>query len=39
MNASSNGSWPRACNVAASSCSIFSSLPSRTHCWKRRWQV
>ena len=39
MNPSCNGNWPRACNSPASRCRIFSSLPSRTHCWNRRWQV
>lgn len=37
--ASSRLSLPCACRCAASSCSACSSLPLRTHCWKRRWQV
>ena len=39
MNPSSSGNCPRACNSVASRRRIFSSLPSRTHCWNRRWQV
>jgi hypothetical protein len=39
MNPSSSGNCPRACNSVASRCRIFSSLPSRTHCWNRRWHV
>ena len=37
--ASSRFSLPCACRCAASSFSARSSLPLRTHCWKRRWQV
>jgi hypothetical protein len=37
--ASSECNWPRRCSSAASRRSTSSSLPSRTHCWKRRWQV
>jgi hypothetical protein len=36
---SSSSSFPRACNSSASTRKMSSSLPSRTHCWKRRWQV
>ena len=39
MKPSSKGSCPRACNSVASRRRIFSSFPSRTHCWNRRWQV
>jgi len=31
--------FPRACNSSASTRKMPSRLPSRTHCWKRRWQV
>jgi hypothetical protein len=37
--ASSSLSFPRACNSSAKTCKISSSLPSHTHCRKRRWQV
>ena len=39
MNSSSRSSFPRACNSSASTRKTRSSLPARTHCWKRRWQV
>ena len=39
MKASSRSSFPRACNSSASARKMPSSLPPRTHCWKRRWQV
>jgi hypothetical protein len=39
MNASSRSSFPRACNSSASTRKTRSSLPARTHCWKRRRQV
>jgi len=39
MKASSKSSFPRACNSSASMRKMCSSLPARTHCWKRRWQV
>jgi len=39
MKASSKSSFPRACNSSASTRKMRSSLPARTHCWKRRWQV
>lgn len=37
--ASSRFSLPCSCSSAASNFSTSSSLPLRTHCWKRRWQV
>src|SRR5229473_7088994 len=39
IKASSSCSFPRACNSSARARKMRSSLPSRTHCWKRRWQV
>ncbi len=39
IKASSSCSFPRARNSSASTRKMPSSLPSRTHCWKRRWQV
>ena len=39
MKASSSWSLPRACSSLARTRKMRSSLPSRTHCWKRRWQV
>lgn len=39
MKASSSFSFPRACNSSAKVRKMRSNLPSRTHCWKRRWQV
>src|SRR2546427_6748103 len=39
IKASSSCNFPRACNSSASTRKMPSSLPSRTHCWKRRWQV
>jgi hypothetical protein len=39
INPSSSGNCPRACNSVAKRRRIFASLPSRTHCWNRRWQV
>jgi len=38
-NASSKLSFPRPCRCFASRRNASTSLPSRTHCWKRRWQV
>ena len=38
-NASSKLSFPRSCRYLASRRNASTSLPSRTHCWKRRWQV
>jgi hypothetical protein len=38
-NASSRLSLPCSCSNRASSRSASISLPSRIHCWKRRWQV
>jgi len=37
--ASSRFSLPCLCSSVASSFNAASSLPLRTHCWKRRWQV
>jgi hypothetical protein len=39
MKASSSCSFPRACSSPARVHKMRSNLPSRTHCWKRRWQV
>ncbi len=39
MKASSSCNLPRACNSSARTRKMRSSLPSRTQCWKRRWQV
>ena len=39
IKASSSCSFPRACNSSARARKIPSSLPSLTHCWKRRRQV
>jgi hypothetical protein len=39
MKASSSCSFPRACSFSAKVRKMRSNLPSRTHCWKRRWQV
>ena len=39
MKASSWSNFPRACNSSASTHKMRSSLPARTHCWKRRWQL
>lgn len=39
MKASLKSSLPSACRCCASRRSARSSLPVRTHCWKRRWQV
>jgi hypothetical protein len=39
MKASFVFNFPRACNSSARARKMPSSLPSRTHCWKRRWQV
>lgn len=38
-NASSQLSFPRSRRCLASWRNASTSLPSRTHCWKRRWQV
>jgi hypothetical protein len=38
-NASSRFSFPRSCRCRARRFSASSSLPLRTHCWNRRWQV
>ena len=39
MKASSRSSFPRARSSLARTRKMRSSLRSRTHCWKRRWQV
>jgi len=39
IKASSTSSFPRVCNFLASTRKMRSNLSSRTHCWKRRWQV
>ena len=39
MKASSSSNFPRARNSFARARKIPSSLPPRTHFWKRRWQV
>ena len=39
MNASLMSILPRSCKSLASICKAFSMVPSRAHCWKRRWQV
>lgn len=39
IKASASSSCPRACTSLARTRKILFSLPSRTHCWKRRWQV
>ena len=39
IKASSSCNFPRACNSSARTRKMRSSLASRTHCWKRRWQV
>ena len=39
IKASSSCNLPRARNSSASTRTMRSSFPARTHCWKRRWQV
>src|SRR5712692_2935596 len=39
MNVSDKSSFPRSRRSSASACSNRVSVPSRCHCWKRRWQV
>lgn len=39
MKLSAKSSWPRASRSSASAHSTPSITPSRTQCWKRRWQV
>lgn len=39
MKASCKSSFPRARNASVRARKMRSSLPARTHCWKRRWQV
>ncbi len=38
-NASSRFNFPRSCKCLANRRIASTSLPSRTQCWKRRWQV
>jgi hypothetical protein len=39
MNVSDKSSLPRARKSSASACNKWVNVPSRCHCWKRRWQV
>jgi hypothetical protein len=39
MKASSSWRFPRACYSLAGRRKMRSSIPLRTHCWERRWQV
>jgi hypothetical protein len=39
IKACSKLSFPLACNSLAKTRKMRSNLPTRTHCWKRRWQV
>lgn len=39
IKASCKSSFPRACNCSVSTRRMRSSLPVRTQCWKRQWQV
>jgi hypothetical protein len=39
MKASDRSMSPRASKSSARARRIFSTVPSCTHCWKRRWQV
>jgi hypothetical protein len=39
MNASRISIWPRSCRSSASSWAMRWKIPSRTHCWNRRWHV
>src|SRR5713226_820373 len=39
MNVSDRSSLPRARRSSASACNRCVKVPSRCHCWKRRWQV
>ncbi len=39
MKASDRSMSPRASKSSARARKIFSTVPSCTHCWKRRWQV
>src|SRR5271166_3171401 len=39
MNVSARSTWPRASRSSASTRNPVTSVPSRTHRWKRRWQV
>ncbi len=39
MKVSDKSSFPQVCKSSAKITNTHLSLPSRTHCWKRRWQV
>jgi hypothetical protein len=39
MKASLGSIPPRSYRSSAKVCKTFSKVPSRTHCWNRRWQV
>src|SRR5713226_31384 len=39
MKVSDRSSLPRARRSSASACNRCVKVPSRCHCWKRRWQV
>ena len=39
MNASRISIWPRSYRSSTSSWAMLWKIPSRTHCWKRRWHV
>ena len=39
MNVSAKSNCPRASRSSANAPSTFTSVPSLTHCWKRRWHV
>ena len=39
MNASRISIWPRSYRSSTSSWAMRWKIPSRTHCWKRRWHV
>ena len=39
INVSPRSNWPRASRSSAKRRSTLTSVPARTHCWKRRWQV
>ena len=39
IKASRTSMLPRSCRSLAKAWSAFSIVPSRAHCWKRRWQV
>ena len=39
INVSARSSWPRARRSSAKRRKSLTSVPIRTHCWNRRWQV